>query len=156
MRLSLFLLIFCCHNALAEFSLALSNAAIERTHQDVVYDGSYRAIGYPGGDVPANIGVCTDLIIRSYRKAGIDLQKLIHEDMKVHFDLYPSKRIWGLNRPDSNIDHRRVPNMQTFFSRHGETLRISANPELYNAGDLVTWSLPGNLPHIGIVSGQRN
>ena len=131
-------------------------AAYERLEHEVTYDGSYRSIPYPGGDVPGNIGVCTDVIIRTYRKIGVDLQKLVHEDMAPNFNSYPSKRIWGLTRPDKNIDHRRVPNLQVFFSRHGSKLPISDKPADFKAGDLVTWTLPGNLPHIGIVSDKIN
>ena len=130
----------------------LVEAAIERTTHTVRYDGRYVAIDYPNGDVPPNIGVCTDVIIRSYRKLNIDLQRLVHEDMKQHFDLYPSRTIWGLTKTDRNIDHRRVPNLQVFFSRFGKALPISTQPSDYQPGDLVTWMLPGNLPHIGIVT----
>jgi len=128
-------------------------AAIERTQHAVRYDGSYRPIGYPGGDVPQDVGVCTDVVVRSYRALGIDLQRLVHEDMEASFSSYPP--LWGLSRPDSNIDHRRVPNLQTFFRRHGVVLPISQEPGDYAAGDLVTWMLPGNLPHIGIVTDRR-
>jgi uncharacterized protein YijF (DUF1287 family) len=134
------------------FENGLVAAATERTQHQTTYDGSYHSIGYPNGDVPSDIGVCTDVIIRSYRAMGTDLQQLVHEDMKKNFNRYPSKRIWGLSSTDRNIDHRRVPNLQTFFKRHGETLMISDDAKLYSAGDLVTWMLPGNLPHIGIVS----
>ena len=134
----------------------LVKEAIERTNYQVVYDGSYHTIKYPGGDVPGNIGVCTDVVIRSYRKIGIDLQKLVHQDLKENFSTYPSKRIWGLNRPDTNIDHRRVPNLQIFFSRFGQVLPISTKSEDYSPGDLVTWMIPGNLPHIGIVTDKYN
>jgi len=127
-------------------------AAIDRTKQDVAYDGAYFSISYPNGDVPKNIGVCTDVIIRSYRMLGVDLQVLVHEDMSKNFDAYPSKRIWGLNKTDKNIDHRRVPNLRVFFSRHGKDLIVSNQPTDYAPGDIVTWMLPGNLPHIGIVS----
>ena len=130
----------------------LVEAAIERTTHTVRYDGRYVAIDYPNGDVPPNIGVCTDVIIRSYRKLNIDLQRLVHEDMKQHFDLYPSRTVWGLTKTDRNIDHRRLPNLQVFFSRFGKALPISAQPGDYQPGDLVTWMLPGNLPHIGIVT----
>jgi len=135
---------------------AETKAALERTAHVVRYDGSYRSISYPNGDVPDNIGVCTDVVIRSYRKLGIDLQKLVHEDMRSSFDDYPSRRIWGLDRTDSNIDHRRVPNLQAFFSRHGESLEVSSSADNYLPGDLVTWMLPGNLPHIGIVTDQKS
>lgn len=138
------------------FSEALVDAAVERTKHAVRYDGSYRAIDYPNGDVPSSIGVCTDVIIRSYRALGIDLQRLVHEDMAVNFSAYPSARLWGLSRPDANIDHRRVPNLQAWFSRHGTALPISNNAKDYKPGDLVTWMLPGNLPHIGIVTDRFN
>lgn len=134
----------------------LIEAARERTTYKVRYDGSYHRIPYPNGDVPANIGVCTDVVIRAYRKVGIDLQKKVHEDISANFSRYPSRRIWGLTRPDSNIDHRRVPNLQVFLSRFGELLRVSINPRDYQPGDLVTWMLPGNLPHIGIVIDERS
>ncbi len=152
--------IFCLFN-LCLFSSILSadtfekvfvKSAIERTTHQVTYDGSYFSIAYPNGDVPPSLGVCTDVIIRSYRGIGIDLQRLVHEDMKANFSLYPSKRIWGLNKTDRNIDHRRVPNLQTFFSRFGSKLPVTSNPKSYKAGELVTWMVGGNLPHIGIVS----
>lgn len=138
------------------FGSDLVKAAIERTSYEVHYDGSYFSIPYPNGDVPSNIGVCTDVIIRSYRAIGTDLQKLIHEDMVQNFSHYPSKRIWGLKSPDKNIDHRRVPNLQTFFTRHGAKLPTSTNKQDYMAGDIVTWMLPNNLPHIGIVTNQSS
>ncbi len=137
-----------------EFSKRLSEAALERTTHHVVYDGSYRPIGYPGGDVPDDVGVCTDVLIRSYRKLGIDLQKDVHEEMTAHFDAY--SRNWGLSRPDPNIDHRRVANLQTFFTRSGIVLPITEDPNDYVAGDLVTWRIPGNLPHIGIVVDRKS
>lgn len=136
------------------FHQNLVEAAIERTNHSVRYDGAYRSIDYPGGDVPADIGVCTDVVIRSYRTLGVDLQVLVHEDMKSNFSAYPSNRIWVLTQTDRNIDHRRVPNLQTFFTRHGESLAISQSAADYLPGDLVSWMLPGNLPHIGIVTDQ--
>jgi len=136
-------------------SVKLANAALERTKHSIRYDGSYLKLDYPGGDVPQNIGVCTDLVIRSYRTLGIDLQRLVHEDMIDNFELYPSKRIWGLSKTDRNIDHRRVPNLQIFFSRFGESLPISKNEDDYKTGDIVSWMLPGNLPHIGIVTNKK-
>jgi uncharacterized protein len=135
--------------------ISLVEAAIERTRHLVRYDGRYVAIPYPGGDVPAGIGVCTDVVIRAYRRIGIDLQELVHRDMKADFGAYPSRRIWGLTKPDTNIDHRRVPNLQVFFSRKGESLPVTRRPADYQPGDLVTWMLPGNLPHIGIVTDRR-
>lgn len=130
------------------------SAAVDRTTHEVSYDGSYLSIPYPDGDVPPNIGVCTDVIIRSYRTIGTDLQKSVHEDMAQNFSSYPSERIWGLKSTDKNIDHRRVPNLQTYFARHGVKLAVSANIQDYAAGDIVTWMLPGNLAHIGIVTDQ--
>ncbi|WP_253938286.1 DUF1287 domain-containing protein [Hahella sp. HN01] len=137
-----------------DFSQRLSTAALERTNHQVVYDGRYRSIPYPNGDVPANTGVCTDVVIRAYRQLGVDLQKEVHEDMSQYFSLYP--KIWGLQKPDANIDHRRVPNLQTYFSRHGQSLPVTDKAEDYQPGDLVTWMLPGNLPHIGIVVDKKH
>lgn len=131
-------------------------AALTQTTQTVRYDGSYFKIPYPNGDVPAHLGVCTDVIIRAYRTLGIDLQQLVHEDMHRHFSLYPAKRNWNQTKTDTNIDHRRVPNLQTFFTRHGQSLAISNQAHDYQAGDLVTWMLPGNLPHIGIITDQQS
>lgn len=139
------------HSIADVFSDKLVEAALKRTEHEVRYDGRYMRIAYPNGDVPSDIGVCTDVVIRTYRAMGIDLQQLVHEDMRADFNVYPSKRIWGLTRPDTNIDHRRVPNLQTFFSRHGKSLTVSQQSSSYQHGDLVTWMLPGNLPHIGIV-----
>ncbi|MCQ8882789.1 DUF1287 domain-containing protein [Pseudoalteromonas shioyasakiensis] len=136
------------------FQSKLVKAAKERTEHVVVYNGSYRKIDYPNGDVPKNIGVCTDVIIRTYRALGIDLQALVHEDMRDNFTLYPSKRIWGLTKPDTNIDHRRVPNLQVFFEKFGTRKVISKTAADYQAGDIVTWVLPNNRPHIGIVTDE--
>ena len=136
--------------------VSLEKAALNRTSFEVVYDGSYISIKYPNGDVPSDIGVCTDVVIRSYRKLGIDLQQLVHEDMVSAFSKYPSKRIWGLTKPDTNIDHRRVLNLQVFFRRKGKELPVSDNGLDYDSGDLVTWVLPGNLPHIGIVTSAKS
>lgn len=138
------------------FEQAFIAAALERTHHQVRYDGSYVRIQYPGGDVPENTGVCTDVVIRTYRAVGIDLQRLVHEDMSSHFHAYPSKRIWGLKTTDRNIDHRRVPNLQAFFKRKGQVLPVTEDPNDYKGGDLVTWMLPGNLPHIGIITDQKS
>lgn len=124
-------------------------AAIERTSHKVVYDPSYLTIDYPNGDVPENQGVCADVIIRAYRGLGIDLQEKIHKDMIANFDLYP--KIWGLKKPDSNIDHRRVPNLMVFFKRYGQTLEITENPNDYLPGDLVVWTFNKGKTHIGIV-----
>lgn len=134
----------------------LSRAALERTTHDVVYDGRYMKIAYPMGDVPNSIGVCTDVVVRSYRELDIDLQQLVHEDMKRAFKQYPSRKLWGLKRTDTNIDHRRVPNLRAYFERHGESLPVSDKAENYKPGDLVTWLLAPGKPHIGIVAEQRS
>ena len=125
-------------------------AALEQTRQNVRYDPAYVRIPYPGGDVPADTGVCTDVVIRAFRSAlQIDLQKQVHEDMRAHFELYPKN--WGLSRPDSNIDHRRVPNLQTFFKRQGAALPVTHETRDYRPGDLITCTVAGRLPHIAIV-----
>lgn len=151
---TLFLVAFSLNSYSQSFEQKFVSAAIERTTFNVRYDGSYVSIPYPNGDVPANIGVCTDVVIRAYRRIGADLQQLVHEDMAENFNQYPSKRIWGLNATDRNIDHRRVPNLQAFFTRHGEVLAVTDNKNEYQGGDIVTWMLPGNKPHIGIVTDQ--
>ncbi|HXN96687.1 MAG TPA: DUF1287 domain-containing protein [Candidatus Acidoferrales bacterium] len=139
-----------------EFLRHLITAAIERTHHVVRYDPAYVRISYPGGDVPADTGVCTDEIIRSYRSVGVDLQKEVHEDMVRNFDLYPRRWRWVLSRPDPNIDHRRVPNLMVFFARKGESLPLSGRAADYAPGDLVTWDLGGGVPHIGVVVDQKS
>lgn len=128
-------------------------AAVESTKNEVRYDPTYVKIPYPNGDVPANTGVCSDVVIRAYRKVGIDLQKDVHEDMAKNFKLYPRK--WGLTTTDTNIDHRRVPNLITFFSRKGVKLPVTRNGKDYKPGDLVTQIVPPNLPHIVIVTNFR-
>src|ERR1700756_3160244 len=134
-----------------QFTKRLVAAAVERTQHPVHYVSDYVRIPYPNGDVPADTGVCTDEIIRSYRAVGVDLQKEVHDDMVRNFDAYPNKRRWLLAHPDSNIDHRRVPNLMVFFQRKGQALPITARAEDYSPGDLVTWDLGGGVPHIGIV-----
>src|SRR6516165_11517836 len=134
-----------------DFRKRLVAAALERTHHTVRYDPAYVRIPYPGGDVPPDTGVCTDEVIRSYRALGIDLQKEVHEDMVQNFSAYPNKRRWMLAHPDSNIDHRRVPNLMVFFQRKGESLPITSKATDYAPGDLVTWDLGRGVPHIGIV-----
>lgn len=118
----------------------------------VVYDGSYRRLAWPGGDLPPERGVCTDVVVRAYRNAGLDLQVLVHEDMRRAFGAYP--QLWGARRPDRNIDHRRVPNLATFFARHGEVLPLSRVAADYQPGEVVTWRLASGLPHVGIVSAR--
>jgi len=132
------------------FQQKLAAAALDRTHHTVRYVPDYVSIPYPGGDVPAGTGVCTDVVVRAYRALGHDLQKLVHEDMDDHFTKYPKN--WGLKKADPNIDHRRVPNLQTFFTRHGKKLSVTEKLEDYAAGDLVAWDLNGRgLVHIGIL-----
>lgn len=137
-----------------DFSAKLSKAVLELTEASVSYDPSYFSIHYPNGDVPSDKGVCTDVIIRAYRKLGVDLQKEVHEDMKKNFSLYPKK--WGLKTTDKNIDHRRVPNLMTFFSRHGTTLKNSTSSADYTTGDIVCWDLGGGITHIGIVVNKKS
>jgi hypothetical protein len=134
----------------------LVDAAVERTHHIIRYDPAYVRIPYPNGDVPSGTGVCTDEIIRVYRAIGIDLQKEVHEDMQQNFSAYPNQRRWLLAHTDTNIDHRRVPNLMTFFSRKGESLPVSSRTQDYSPGDLVTWDLGGNVPHIGIVVDRKS
>jgi hypothetical protein len=124
-------------------------AAVGRTSRQVRYDPTYFKIPYPGGDVPAEVGVCTDEVIRSYRAVGVDLQREVHEDMAANFPAYPRK--WGLKKTDTNIDHRRVPNLMVFFERAGAGLPVTQDARDYKPGDVVTWDLPGGLTHIGIV-----
>lgn len=134
--------------------LTLSDAALQLTQQKVKYDASYFTIPYPNGDVPANKGVCTDVVIRAYRKVGIDLQKEVHIDMKNNFQVYP--KIWKLKSTDTNIDHRRVPNLMTFFKRNGKELPVTQNAVDYKPNDLVCWNLGGAVTHIGIVVNRRS
>lgn len=137
-----------------KFLEALSAAAIQRTHRSVRYDPAYVRIPYPGGDVPSDTGVCTDEIVRAYRTVGVDLQKEVHEDMLKNFAVYPHG--WQVLRPDSNIDHRRVPNLRVFFSRHGTALPVTGHGNDYRPGDLVTWDLGAGVPHIGIVVDRKS
>ncbi|MCX5661457.1 MAG: DUF1287 domain-containing protein [Planctomycetota bacterium] len=119
----------------------------------VSYDPAYRKLAYPGGDVPKETGVCSDVVVRALRGQGFDLQKEVHEDMAKDFDAYPKK--WGLKRPDANIDHRRVLNLMTFFRRRGESLDVEPKPDRYAPGDLVAWDLGAGLTHIGVVSDRK-
>lgn len=139
-----------------DFYNQLSDAAIDLTRSKVTYDPTYFSIPYPNGDVPANKGVCTDVVIRVYRKMNIDLQKKVHEDMKANFSKYPSQKKWGLKKTDTNIDHRRVYNLETFFIRNGIAKPISTNAEDYQPGDIVSWTLDNGLAHIGIVVDRKS
>jgi uncharacterized protein YijF (DUF1287 family) len=126
------------------------DSAIEQTAQTVEYDASYAKLEYPNGDVPLERGVCADVIVRAFRKAGVDLQKEVHEDMARNFSAYPAK--WGARKPDSNIDHRRVPNLMTLFERRARSVPITRDPSDYKPGDVVAWELDNHLFHIGLVS----
>ncbi|MDR7024530.1 DUF1287 domain-containing protein [Pseudomonas peli] len=131
----------------------LVTAAREQVGVTLTYDPAYRRLGYPNGDVPLNTGVCTDVVIRALREQGLDLQQAVHQDMRANFSLYPKN--WGLSRPDSNIDHRRVPNLMTWFKRQGWSLPLGQDAERYRPGDIVTWDLGGGLTHIGIISDRQ-
>lgn len=127
----------------------LAAAALTHSMEEVTYDPAYYMIDYPGGDVPPNKGVAADVVVRCYRQLGIDLQQEVHEDMAKHFRLYP--QLWSAPGPDTNIDHRRVPNLQRYFMRHGESLSTSRSPEGYLPGDIVVWAIANAETHIGIV-----
>lgn len=118
------------------------------------YDPAYTRLKYPGGDVPLDRGVCTDVIIRAYRAQGIDLQQRVHEDMVRAWEAYP--KAWGLKAPDPSIDHRRVPNLATFFTRHGQVISLASGLDAFRPGDVVTWRLPSGVPHTGILSDRRS
>lgn len=133
----------------------LTEAARDQVGVTTIYDPAYATLDFPGGDIPRDRGVCTDVVIRALRDGwGIDLQLAVNRDMKADFSAYPP--LWGLSRTDRNIDHRRVPNLQTLFARIGAELPLDDGPTPYLPGDIVTWTLPGNLAHIGIVSDQRS
>ena len=126
------------------------DSAVAQAGVTTGYDPSYVRLDYPGGDVPKETGVCTDVIVRAFRSIGLDLQKEVHEDMSLAFDAYPKR--WGLAGPDSNIDHRRVPNLMTYLARKGKSVPITDNPNDYRPGDIVTWDLGGGVDHIGVVT----
>lgn len=130
-------------------------AAREQIGVTLHYDPAYVKLAYPRGDVPIERGVCTDVVVRAFRRVGYDLQELVHRDMKKAWAAYPHPANWKLKRPDTNIDHRRVPNLATFFGRHGVSLGVSKDAQDYAAGDIVTWRVPPGLPHIGLVADVR-
>ncbi|RDK87423.1 DUF1287 domain-containing protein [Enterobacillus tribolii] len=137
----------------------LTNAAVlegarEQIGRTLYYDARYETIGYPNGDVPIERGVCTDVVIRALRHTGEDLQQKIHLDMRANFSRYPA--LWGLKTTDRNIDHRRVPNIRVYLSRHHQSLPVTRQPENYLPGDIVSWVLPNGRPHIGVVSNEKN
>lgn len=141
-------------NAQNDYFKKLADSAATLTRQRVQYDPNYYTIAYPNGDVPKGKGVCTDVIIRAYRKMGFDLQREVHLDMKANFSVYPKK--WGLKTTDRNIDHRRVPNLMKFFERQNASLAITQSPSDYRPGDVVCWMLPGELTHIGLVVHKKS
>ncbi|RZK92884.1 MAG: DUF1287 domain-containing protein [Pedobacter sp.] len=157
-RKLLLLVVFATFNQLSfaqsATALKLSDAAISITKNKVVYDPAYFRIAYPNGDVPADKGVCTDVVIRAYRKLGTDLQKEVHEDMKANFKLYPKN--WGMKTTDRNIDHRRVYNLMVFFKRKGTVKPMTKNAEDYKPGDIVCWNLSGGMSHIGLVINKKS
>ena len=141
--------------AAAQDAPALVAAARAQVGVTTMYDPSYQSLDFPGGDVAPEVGVCTDVVIRALRKAwAVDLQLAVNRDMKAHFSAYPKQ--WGLKTTDRNIDHRRVPNLQTLFTRIGAELPVTSDAADYQPGDVVTWLLPGNLPHIGLISDSRS
>jgi uncharacterized protein YijF (DUF1287 family) len=131
----------------------LLQSAYAQVGKTVSYDPAYTSIAFPGGDVPLDRGVCTDVIVRAYRGIGVDLQLLVNKDMHAAFSAYP--KLWGLPGPDANIDHRRVQNLAVFFKRHGKELPVSSEARDYKPGDIVTWRLPDGRPHIGLVSDRQ-
>ena len=140
--------------AQAAQALDVAQAAQRQVGVTVHYDPAYVRLPYPGGDVPAERGVCTDVVVRALRVAGVDLQRLVHEDMASAFAAYP--QLWKLRKPDRNIDHRRVPNLERFFQRKGKAVAVSNQPSDYIAGDIVSWRLPNGLAHVGVVSSRRS
>jgi len=150
LALGLALLLPAAHAQGAAEGAVLARAARAQVGVTLSYDPAYTRIPYPGGDVPIARGVCTDVVVRAFRAVGIDLQVKLHEDMRSHFSAYPRK--WGLAGPDSNIDHRRVPNLQRWFERQRRALPVTANAADYRAGDVVSWKLPNGLDHVGVVS----
>jgi len=142
-------------NDLPEAIRRIVESAREQIEVTTHYTQDYRVIPYPDGDMPADTGACTDVVIRAFRKAGVDLQKEVHEDMAANFSAYPAK--WGLTHTDTNIDHRRVPNLQTYFTRKGKSVPISSDGNTYRPGDVVTWDLDGKgMTHIGLISNDWN
>lgn len=137
-----------------DFYNRLADSAAVLTKQNVKYDPNYFKISYPNGDIPADRGVCTDVVIRAYRKVGIDLQKEVHQDMAANFSVYP--KIWRMKTTDTNIDHRRVPNLMCFFERKGTVCKISTDAKDFLPGDIVCWNLRGGIKHIGIISNKKS
>lgn len=155
MRFILFLFISIqLYSQTSSSKISLADASLQLTKDKVIYDPAYVVLKYPMGDVPVNKGVCTDVVIRAYRKLGIDLQRLVHEDMSQNFSIYPKK--WGRKKADKNIDHRRVYNLMKFFERFGTVKKTTNQTRDYQPGDIVCWLLEGKLSHIGIVSSIKS
>jgi uncharacterized protein len=140
------------HPLAGRAAVPLVEKAREQIGVTLSYDPAYRKLTYPGGDLPKETGVCSDVVVRAFRGLKIDLQKEVHEDMAAAFDQYPRK--WGLTRPDPNIDHRRVPNLMTYFKRKGWS--VAQSPADYKPGDVVAWDLGSGVTHIGIVSDRSS
>jgi len=140
--------------ALSASVRAVVDSAREQTRVTTSYDQSYVRIAYPGGDVPPRTGACTEVVIRAFRTAGVDLQREVHEDMARNFSAYPSR--WGLTKPDPNIDHRRVPNLMVYFQRAGKAVAVTGAASDYVPGDVVTWDLGGGVTHLGLVSDEMD
>ena len=155
-KISLITLLSCLLVGVSCADSRLPSLARQQIGVTTEYDPAYVSLNYPGGDVPQDRGVCTDVVIRAMRQLNFDLQKEVHEDMKKNFSVYPSRKNWGLKRTDKNIDHRRVPNLRTFFTRKGWSVPVSQKPADYLPGDLVTCTVAGSLPHIMIVSDRKN
>lgn len=137
-------------------NLDLVRAARQQVGVTLIYDGSYQSLDYPGGDVPRERGVCTDVVVRALRDArSLDLQQRVHEDMSAHFTAYPGARRWAQRKPDPNIDHRRVPNLMTWLRRAGLAQAVSTRAADYLPGDIVAWDLGGGILHMGIVADSR-
>jgi uncharacterized protein YijF (DUF1287 family) len=130
------------------------DSAREQTRVTTSYDPSYVRLAYPNGDVPLSTGVCSDVVVRAFRAAGVDLQRAVHEDMARHFAAYPKR--WGLARPDTNIDHRRVPNLMVYYQRAGKVVPVTTEAADYRPGDVVAWDLGGGVPHVGIVCDEAD
>lgn len=135
-------------------ALKAVNAARSQIGVTTAYDPAYSQLAYPMGDVPMQRGVCSDVLVRAYRKAGVDFQVLVHKDMQNNFSAYP--KLWGLKKTDANIDHRRVPNLEYFFRRQGKALSDVLTAESFKPGDIVSWRLGNGLAHIGVVSDRKS
>lgn len=135
-------------------AMKVVTAARSQIGVTTTYDPAYTRLAYPMGDVVQSKGVCTDVVVRAYRKANVDFQALVHQDMKANFSKYP--KLWGLKKTDTNIDHRRVPNLEVFFKRQGKTVALANTGENFKPGDIVSWRLDNGLAHVGVVSDKKS